>query len=71
MSRYTVINVYTVTRVFIPVQDEAREAAADRLMVGRGAPRVADPRLDALEWGEGDCGRGTAGDARSGFAYLQ
>ncbi len=53
-----------------PVWEEAREAAAERLMVGRGAPRVAKPKLDALEWGEGDSGRGTAGEERSGFAYL-
>ena len=50
--------------------EEAREAAAERLMVGRGAPRVAKPKPDALEWGEGESGRGTAGEERSGFAYL-
>ncbi len=53
-----------------PVLEEAREAAAEKLMVGKGTPRFAELRPDTLEWGEGERGRGTAGDARSGLAYL-
>ena len=32
---------------------------------------MAELRLDALERGEGERGRGTAGDGRSGLAYLR
>ena len=40
-------------------------------MVGRGKPPLVDePTVDILDWGEGDRGRGTAGEDKSGVAYL-